>query len=865
MLLLTFAVVTMSGVALLDDPSPMMGTARPIAAVTGVLLLIADVLLPVPSSPIMVANGALFGIAGGTLLSLAGSVGAVLAGFALGRAGNDLIRRVVTPREHERAGTLLRRWGVFAIAISRPIPIVGETVAILAGGSPVTWAQALLAAVAGSLVPAAVYAWAGASAQTPGMQTVIFAGVIAIASLLFVVGRRIGIAVVLFLITLSSSADDTASAKRTAAVPAADGRESRPPAHAIRDAGVPLLKKDIVVTAARDAQPRDQASAALTVLDREDIRALPAASLAEVLAFVPGVTIMYESGASGVPVITSRGFFGGGEVEYVKLLVDGVPVGDAESGNVDWQRFRASEIERVEFLHGPGSALYGDTALGGVIQVFTSREDGDVYFGAGTFDARELGARYGMDLANGLHLGASGSAWSSGGFREHAAADGREARVTLERLGDLARWRIDGEANRQQREQPGALTRAEIAVDRRQSNALFGFDEQTTTRGRIGAAFDSFGATPIRATLYGIRRDDDNLRTLLLAPGFGTSAFRALTTNVAGGTLEVSRESIRGVLRAGADLERARLSASYTDTGAIVGEEQGRRDRIGLFATGAWIFGGRYHLSAGLRRDEIRDAMSFERTSSAWSPRAGLNVGLGSGASLFVQLSSAFKTPTLDQLFDPRPYPDGAGGTFTISNPDLRPQRARNVEAGVSRTAARSEWSLVAYRMNVRDEIDFDPQTYTYRNIGTSRHRGIEASVALAKNARISPRVAYAWTSVADRETPDTQLKNIPEHTAQVLLHWRVSPSTAADVAWRWRDGFTLDDAGTFRAPSVSRIDLRVARDIRRVRVQADVLNALDAHYNEVGYVLMDFTGEPVAFENPAPGRALRLGVKWMF
>lgn len=228
-LLLTFAAVAMSGVPLLDDPSPMMRTARPIAAVAGVLLLIVDVLLPVPSSPIMVANGALFGIAGGTLLSLAGSVGAVLAGFALGRAGNDLIRRVVTPREHERAGALMRRWGVFAIAITRPIPIVAETVAILAGGSPVTWAQALLAAVAGSLVPAAVYAWAGASAQTAGMQTVIFAGVIAVASLLFVVGRRIGTAVVLFSIALSFSANHTPPATGSAAVPASDGRASRPP------------------------------------------------------------------------------------------------------------------------------------------------------------------------------------------------------------------------------------------------------------------------------------------------------------------------------------------------------------------------------------------------------------------------------------------------------------------------------------------------------------------------------------------------------------------------------------------------------------------------------------------------------------
>jgi len=189
-LLLTFFAANASGVAVLEDPTPLMRAARPVAAAIGVLLLIADVFLPVPSILIMVANGALFGVVGGTLLSLGGSVGAALTGFAVGRAGNDLIRRFVTPREHERAGALLERWGAVAIVVSRPIPIVAETVAILAGGSPVTWTQALLAATAGSLIPSAAYAWAGAAAQGLGMQTAIFAGVMAMAALLFFASRR---------------------------------------------------------------------------------------------------------------------------------------------------------------------------------------------------------------------------------------------------------------------------------------------------------------------------------------------------------------------------------------------------------------------------------------------------------------------------------------------------------------------------------------------------------------------------------------------------------------------------------------------------------------------------------------------------
>jgi outer membrane receptor protein involved in Fe transport len=263
----------------------------------------------------------------------------------------------------------------------------------------------------------------------------------------------------------------------------------------------------------------------------------------------------------------------------------------------------------------------------------------------------------------------------------------------------------------------------------------------------------------------------------------------------------------------------------------------------------------------------VRDDVTSQQSSSAWSPRAGLNVHLGSAEtplSLFVQVSRAFKAPTLDQLFDERPYPDGTGGSFTISNPELRPQRALNYEAGLSRATATNDWSVVAYRMNVRDEIDFDPQTFTYRNLGSSLHRGVEASVRLAKTRRLSPEVTYAWTSVADSATPDRQLKNIPEQAAQLLLHARLSRSTRASAVYRWRSAFTLDDEGTFRTPSVSRVDLRLAHEVGNARFEADLLNALDTHYNELGYVLLGFNGRPVPLEYPAPGRAVRLGVTWL-
>src|SRR5690606_9981872 len=114
-------------------------------------LLVVDVFVPVPSSFVMVAHGALFGPWLGTLLSVAGSVGAVLLAYAVGRAGGPLVERLASAEEKARADRLVRRWGAVAVALSRPVPLLAETVAILAGASGIGWLRAALAALAGSL------------------------------------------------------------------------------------------------------------------------------------------------------------------------------------------------------------------------------------------------------------------------------------------------------------------------------------------------------------------------------------------------------------------------------------------------------------------------------------------------------------------------------------------------------------------------------------------------------------------------------------------------------------------------------------------------------------------------------------------
>jgi len=187
--LLLFAAAEALGVPLLTDPTPWLMHGGVVAASLGVGLLVADVLLPVPSSLVMVAHGALFGVLVGTLLSLVGSLGAALFGFAIGRRGGRLLERLVTSAERERADRLLQRWGMLAVIVTRPVPLLAETVAIMAGTSSLGWGRMTLAALAGSLPPALLYAITGAAVANFESTTLVFGCVILIAGLFWVVYR----------------------------------------------------------------------------------------------------------------------------------------------------------------------------------------------------------------------------------------------------------------------------------------------------------------------------------------------------------------------------------------------------------------------------------------------------------------------------------------------------------------------------------------------------------------------------------------------------------------------------------------------------------------------------------------------------
>jgi uncharacterized membrane protein YdjX (TVP38/TMEM64 family) len=150
------------------------------SAATVVLLLFVDLVLPIPSSLVMILSGAAFGIWWGSLLSLVGSIGGEWLGFELVRRyGRRASRRIVGDQDLERVQRLFARHGVAAVAVTRALPVVMETMSVVAALSGMRRSAFLRASLLGTTPIVVVYAYAGAASRQVG--SLVPAGVILVA------------------------------------------------------------------------------------------------------------------------------------------------------------------------------------------------------------------------------------------------------------------------------------------------------------------------------------------------------------------------------------------------------------------------------------------------------------------------------------------------------------------------------------------------------------------------------------------------------------------------------------------------------------------------------------------------------------
>jgi outer membrane receptor protein involved in Fe transport len=655
----------------------------------------------------------------------------------------------------------------------------------------------------------------------------------------------------------------------------------------------------VVVTPERSATSVRASTVAVTVLSENQLRQLPVRSVAASLALAPGVVVVDANSVGGNPRIIARGFYGGGETDYLPALVDGVPIAALGSGAVNWDLLPRAGFGRAEVVRGGSSYMRGDGAVSGTLNLLTDAQPPNRLW-------RVAGGSYGIRDATLLVDGVADNRRASlafdhsasRGYRTHEERQASTLNGKLTRYGAAGTLTLFGSTHFRTFDDPGPVP--STTADNRANNPFFRFDRasERVHRGGVSVSHevgDAIGS----GYLVGEYSTANTIRTLPLSSGFAdtkrrrTEAPRILSSV----QFELGDDSadLRGRLVAGLDGSVGRFTSRYANvvsgtlpvyaasdgaTGAP--GEPSRATRAAGAAFASWQLRPlnplRFALST--RVDNLRDVFTPSRTSAApemhashnaVSPRGALNLELPLPAdratNVYFSVGRVFKAPTLDQLFDDRaiPIPFPPFST-TVSNPLLSPQRGTAAETGLYSTwtipGARLDFSGAAYRERMRDELDFDLTSFRYVNIGRSLHRGVELGTKLTATngalffANLSRQSVLAESGQFDGR----QLKAIPRTIASAGADLRLWRELTGGLLVTSVGGAFIDDANATPLPGYTRADIRVGVPMGPLRLTFDAMNALGRRYDSTAFP--DPAGSAITYRYPAAGRVFVLGLE---
>lgn len=525
----------------------------------------------------------------------------------------------------------------------------------------------------------------------------------------------------------------------------------------------------LVVRAAREPIPANSSGNAVSVLNEALLDSRQTASLAEILRSVPGAAVS----RSGVLGSQTQLRLRGAESNHVLVFIDGVRANDpSQNGEFNFAHLLNADIESVEVIRGPQSALWGSDALSGVVNVTTRRAtggaSGGVYAEGGSDDWRHAGANGGVggrDYSAGFsvsQLETDGDNISRSGSEE----DGYENTTANGRLEYRFSDAVSLEANLRYVDSHTEFDRVDFGTGLPVDSADETDSEQLY--GRAAMNLDSPGGR-WRNTLAWTLTDVDN-RNRTENP-FSAAGFDHYTSKaeVQVWTLQSSFDIRQGHTLTGA---WERLEEDFRQRGPVGFGDPNRDERMD---TDSLILEYRAEFEAGVslrgsaRHDDNSDFddKTTGRITAAWPLANGtttLRAGWGTG----------IKNPTFTERF----------GFFInfIGNPDLKPEESRGWEAGLDQHLFGDRLRLAAtwFDEQLEDEINgfvFDPDSggFTAGNEdGKSRREGLELSASWDITANLRLYGAYSWLD-ASEDTPSGQVDEIrrPEHLASLNLDWR--------------------------------------------------------------------------------------------
>ncbi len=567
----------------------------------------------------------------------------------------------------------------------------------------------------------------------------------------------------------------------------------------------------VVVTATRTERPAAEVAPSVTVITAAEIKASGARKLEEVLAGSLGLEVV----SAGTPGSVASARIRGSKPEQVLVLLDGVRLNSVQNGQFNLADLPVplASIERIEVLRGPGSALYGAGALGGVIQIFTKGAEAepsmDASFAVGRFGARRVG------LAGGWKPGPVGvrvavADESSDGYRPNSDSEQLtlDGRLTLDLPGDFL-LELSGRRLEKESGSPGMRIGGSPAA-RQEDHNSFG---SIRIAGRAGLA-------DLRVLGQVTRADNQYKDPNPLWPSDSRHVSKAVSGE-AQADLKMGRQTVT------LGLETARDFLDSTDLGRL---DEGRWAGLAQYDL---ALGRRLSVTLGARYD------AHSEFKDEWSPRANLSVRVAEPLRLRAALGRSYRAPTLNDRY----WPTEAWGW--MGNPDLDPETAWEYELGASlAVGSRLQVEMTGFRRDAEDLIapgvsPTNPVFGSMVNVKRARTWGSEASIGVRVCRAVNAGASYTWLHPEDRSTGKF-LPAAVRHQLSGYLLLEPLPETKLRLDGRYARHYSDADApggvGSRQDLSYTVFDLTLTRpvylgDVLALDLTLGVKNLFDRDY----------------------------------
>lgn len=596
-----------------------------------------------------------------------------------------------------------------------------------------------------------------------------------------------------------------------------------------------LKLPDVLISASRQVESRTATSAANTVFTRADIDRLQPSGVTDLLARVPGVQVAPTGGRGSLPGIFIRGT----KAAQTLVLVDGVRIANATSGDSGLQFLDVDQIERVEVLRGSRSAVYGSDAIGGVIQIFTRRGGAPglqprLRLAAGSNQTwqRSLGLSGGDDATR-FNLGASldetagidstGPSHDSDG--DHDAYRNRSLNLSLSHTFNErfeAGLNLLDSRGRSEYDNPyGRLDEVTWLSYPQQPYTDFSVSS-------LGSWFDAQLNDTWHSRLeLGHSENRDDKRDKLSDQRFIYNTYRDQVTWQNEFALDE-----RNQLMLGGDWYQDRFHGTANFS------EDSRWNRA---AFAQYRFAGeRFSSELGVRHD--RNQQYGEQTT--WN--ASLTVPLNPRNDVLVSYSEGFRAPTFNDLYD-----------VQYGNPDLRPEHSKSYELQWrSQLASHTRLEASLYRTDLRDAINYDPARRRPGNVDNARINGLELSL-MQEWAGWTSQLGLSMIDPRDRETGHT-LQRRARRTLSLDLD-RQFERFNVGASWQAVSGSYDDPSNNNRIGGYGLLGLRGGMVLTdEVRLELKLDNLLDKQYSRALY---SFDGSQYGYREE--GRTWLLSLTW--